>query len=244
MPQIQLSDIHFSYKRKQEETVVLDGLSASFESGKIHVILGKSGSGKTTLLRCVAGLCDYQGHILFDDVPIDEVPTQQRKVGLVSQEFALYPHFDLFKSISYPLRYSGANPDEIRERVYKIAEEFGIREILSRKPGQISIGQAQRAALARALVKRPDVCLLDEPLSNVDEEKRSEIRIYLRNAMRRYGITVIYVTHDLKEATAMGDDISLLDEGKIIAQGKPKEMLYSKNPKVQEFFESIKHEQV
>ena len=154
----------------------------------------------------------------------------------------MYPHFSLFKSIAYPLAIAGTDVDEIKKRVNDIAEEFGISSILSRKPRQVSIGQAQRAALARALVKRPTICLFDEPLSNVDPNNRTEIRLYIKNAMYRFNCTAIYVTHDLTEATAIGDYIYLLDEGTIVASGKPKEILFSKNPKVREFFDSLKNE--
>lgn len=242
MASIRLENVSFSYKNKKEISHILNELSIEFEANKIHVILGKSGSGKTTLLRCINGLNNYQGHIYFDDALVDQVPVRERKVGYVSQEFALYPHFDLFKSISYPLSINGTDIDEIRARVKEISEEFNISHILSRKPRQISVGQAQRAVLARALIKRASIYLFDEPLSNVDAQNRQEIRIYLRNALKKYDCTTIYVTHDLLEATAIGDYIYLLDEGKIIAHGDVKEILYSKDKKVQDFFASLKDE--
>ena len=242
MPYIKLENLSYSYRKKKETFLVLNDISLEFEANKIHVVLGKSGSGKTTLLRCISGLLDYQGHIYFDDILMDQIPTKDRKIGYISQEFALYPHYDLFHSISYPLMMNGTDIDEIRKRTYEISEEFGIRDILSRKPKQISIGQAQRATLARAMIKRPTICLFDEPLSNIDSQNRQELRIFIKKAMVRTGCTAIYVTHNLEEATAIGDYIYLLDDGSIIAKGTVNDILFSKNNKVKEFFGSLKDE--
>ena len=242
MPSIKLENLSYSFKKKKEIFNVLNDISLEFETNKIHVILGASGSGKTTLLKCISGLYDYEGHIYFDDILMDQVPTKDRKLGYITQEFALYPHYDLFHSISYPLVINGTDIDEIRKRTYEISEEFGIRDILSRKPKQVSIGQAQRATLARAMIKRPTICLLDEPLSNVDQQNRQELRVFIKKAMIKNGTTAIYVTHDLEEATAIGDYLYLLDEGQIIIKGTVNDVLFSKNSKVKDFFESLKNE--
>lgn len=242
MPIVRLENLSFSFKKKGEEIKVLNNINVEFENEQIHVILGKSGAGKTTLLKCINGLLNYEGHVYYDDILMDQVPVQERKLGYVSQEFALYPHFALFKSISYPLVIAGVDIDEIRKRVNEISEDFSIKEILSRKPKQISIGQAQRAALARALIKRPTLCLFDEPLSNVDSQNRENIRHHLKDILKKYHCTSIYVTHDLLEATSLADQIYLLDEEGIIASGKPNEIIFDKNPKVREFFDSLKNE--
>ena len=242
MPSIKLENLSYSFKKKKEIFNVLNNISLEFETNKIHVILGASGSGKTTLLKCISGLYDYEGHIYFDDILMDQVSTKDRKLGYITQEFALYPHYDLFHSISCPLVINGTDIDEIRKRTYEISEEFGIRDILSRKPKQVSIGQAQRATLARAMIKRPTICLLDEPLSNVDQQNRQELRLFIKKAMIKNGTTAIYVTHDLEEATAIGDYLYLLDEGQIIIKGTVNDVLFSKNSKVKEFFESLKNE--
>ena len=239
MNNIYIKCLSFSYKNGQE---IFHDLSVSFAGERINVLMGTSGSGKTTLLKCISGLYDYEGHIYFDDILMDQVPTKDRKLGYITQEFALYPHYDLFHSISYPLVINGTDIDEIRKRTYEISEEFGIRDILSRKPKQVSIGQAQRATLARAMIKRPTICLLDEPLSNVDQQNRQELRLFIKKAMIKNGTTAIYVTHDLEEATAIGDYLYLLDEGQIIIKGTVNDVLFSKNSKVKEFFESLKNE--
>ena len=242
MPSIKLENLSYSFKKKKEIFNVLNDISLEFETNKIHVILGKSGSGKTTLLKCISGLYDYEGHIYFDDILMDQVPTKDRKLGYITQEFALYPPYDLFHSISYPLVINGTDIDEIRKRTYEISEEFGIRNILSRKPKQVSVGQAQRATLARAMIKRPTICLLDEPLSNIDPINRQELRVFIKKTMMKTNCTAIYVTHDLEEATAIGDYLYLLDEGKFIIKGTVNDVLFSKNVKVKEFFESLKDE--
>ena len=242
MPSIKLENLSYSFKKKKEIFNVLNNISLEFETNKIHVILGKSGSGKTTLLKCISGLYNYEGHIYFDDILMDQVPTKDRKLGYITQEFALYPHYDLFHSISYPLVINGTDIDEIRKRTYEISEEFGIRNILSRKPKQVSVGQAQRATLARAMIKRPTICLLDEPLSNIDPINRQELRVFIKKTMMKTNCTAIYVTHDLEEATAIGDYLYLLDEGKFIIKGTVNDVLFSKNVKVKEFFESLKDE--
>ncbi len=240
MPYIKIENLTFSYSKNSEPA--LNGLSVSFETNKIHVILGKSGGGKSTLLRSICGLNNYDGHIYFDDIPIDNLSIKERNIGYVNQNIALYPHFDLFTSIAYPLKSTGVNFEEIKTRVFEIAKILKIDMYLSRKPKQVSIGQAQRASIARAIVKRPQVCLFDEPFSNIDEETKSEIRFYLRDALRQFGCTTIFVTHDLKEATALGDYIYLLENGKIIASGTTEEILESDSKEVKDFFETLKDE--
>ncbi|MBQ7995534.1 MAG: ATP-binding cassette domain-containing protein [Bacilli bacterium] len=242
MPSIKLENLNFSFEKKKAKTVVLNDVSIEFESNKIHVILGQSGCGKTTLLKCINGLYDYEGHIYFDDILMDQVPPKDRMIGYVSQEFGLFPHFSLFKSISYPLLISGTDADEIRRRTDEICEVLGIKELLSRKPKQVSLGEEQRAAIARALIKRPPICLFDEPLSNVDESSRAKIRAKIRDMIHEYNCTAIYVTHDLSEATSIADYIYLLGKGGFIAKGTAKEMVESNKSEVKEFFDTLKNE--
>lgn len=244
MPEIRLEKLSFSYKKRKSETVVLDNLSYCFESSKIHVILGKSGCGKTTLLRCLGGLSDHEGHIYFDDIDMGGVSPANRNIGYMSQEFGVYPHFDLFSTIAYPLRIAGAEADETRKRVHEIAKEVGIDNILSRKPKQVSVGQAQRAALARSLIKRPSVLLLDEPLSNIDEKTKREIVLLIKELAHKYGMTLIYVCHDIGEATSLGDVIHVMEDGKFVLSGDPLSLMQSVDPKVLSLFEEIKNEEL
>ncbi|MCQ2742539.1 MAG: ATP-binding cassette domain-containing protein [Bacilli bacterium] len=244
MPEIRLENLSFSYKKKKIETPVIEGLSYTFEANKIHVILGKSGCGKTTLLKCINGLSSYEGHIYYDDVEMDGTPVGERKLGYVSQEFGVYPHFDLFTSIAYPLRIAGASGDESRKRVHEIAKELGIDNILSRKPRQVSVGQVQRAALARALIKRPNIILFDEPLSNVDEKTRREIVLLIKETVHKFGMTAIYVCHDVGEATSLADKIHVMDKGRFVVSGDPLELMKSEDAKVASLFEDIRDEAI
>ena len=132
MAYIKIENLSFSHKKKNENIKVLNNVSINFETNKIHVILGKSGSGKTTLLKCIAGLYEYEGHIYFDDALVDQVPIKERNLGYVSQEFALYPHFDLFTSIAYPLKINNVDIDEIRRRVNEVSFDLGIKRILEK----------------------------------------------------------------------------------------------------------------
>lgn len=235
MSEIKLDNLTFSFKTKKGSVPVLKGINATFFSNKINVIIGKSGSGKSTLLRCIAGLYDYKGSVLFDDLSVDHLEPQNRDIAYVNQNYALYPHYKIFDSIAFPLKVARCPIKEIRERVYKIADELEIRDILNRKPSDISGGQKQRASLARALVKRADIILFDEPLSNVDETSRLNYRLLIKRTINEYASTAIYVTHDMKDATALADYIYILDDGKFIFSGTPIDLLKSKSKKIKEY---------
>lgn len=240
MSEIKLKKLTFSFNPKKDSVPVLKEVNATFFDKKINVIVGESGCGKSTLLRCIAGLYRYQGEILFDDLSVDHLETQQRDVAYVNQNYALYPHYKIFDSISFPLRVAHCPIKEVRERVYEVADELQIRHLLNYKPSELSGGEKQRACLARALVKRADIILFDEPLSNVDESSRFNYRHFIRKTIEKYGSTAVYVTHDLKEALLLGDYINIMENGKIVYSGTTLEAQRSKNKKVKEFF--IKHE--
>lgn len=230
MSQITLEDLGVSFTEKKKETVVFSHLNTSFNDGSTNVILGRSGSGKTTLLQCVMGKLNYDGSILFDGVAIDKTPTEKRNISYVSQEYALYPHFTVFENIAFPLRLLNTPRKEIEERIYKMAKDLGLEDCLSRKPRYLSGGQQQRVAMARALIKKSDVFLLDEPLSNLDLPKKQETRFLLKKLFSSLKPTVLYVTHDFSEALALGDRLYVLDEGKLVFEGTPEEALFSPLP--------------
>ena len=167
---------------------------------------------------------------------INEYKIKDRNVSLVSQEIALYPHMSVFQNIAFPLTFTDASTDEIRKRVNETALVLGISHLLSRKPRQISIGQAQRVAIARAIIKRPNVYLLDEIFSNLDKKTASEIRVDLRKIFQKLDATVIFITHDLKEALSISDKIYVIHKGKIVESGSPREIFNSTNPLVSQFF--------
>lgn len=200
---------------KKEKTEVLHSLSFSFPLGRINVILGPSGSGKTTLLRAILGLEEYSGRILLDGVDLSKIPTKDRNFSYVNQNIALYPHLSLFQNIAFPLKRSFASSSEIRRRVSEASSSLGIEQCLNRRPSQVSLGQCQRASVAKALVKKSELYLFDEPFANVDEVARFSILADFKDAMKKEGASVIYVTHSLREAFFLGDRFLLLEEGKV-----------------------------
>ncbi len=231
MPKISFDHVNVSYReKKKKDVVVFDDLTASFDNGKINVVLGESGSGKTTLLKTLTDGVDYDGKIFFDDVDIGKTKVKNRNISYVSQEYSLYPDMNVFDNIAFPLRLLKAPIDEIKERVIEIAKELQIEMCLTRKPRHISGGQQQRVAIARALVKAPNVCLLDEPLSNVDELAANKIIPLIKETLSKRGVTSLYVTHNLREAMLLADKIYLMENGKFVFVGTPYEASNSDNP--------------
>ena len=231
MPQIIVKGLKVRYKNKKRgEVAALDGVNVAFERDCINVIVGYSGCGKTTLLRCIAGLKDYDGEIFFDGVDADALSVADRDLAYVSQSYTLYPNMTIFDNIAFPLKLAHTPRQEIVARVKELAEELGIAHCLTRKPKQLSGGQQQRAALARALIKRPAICLFDEPLSNLDVPQRAEARKLIRDCMKKYGCTAVYVTHDFSEAMALADTLTVMNAGKVEITGAPKEVFGSGNP--------------
>src|SRR5690554_3438369 len=166
-----------------------------------------------------------EGEIYFDDLQVNGIPPQLRNVGLVFQSYALYPHMTAFENIAFPLKLKKLPKAEIQKRVEEIAEVVQIGDLLDRKPGQMSGGQQQRMALCRALVKKPDLLLLDEPLSNLDARLRLETRAEIKRIQQELGITTILVTHDQVEAVTMADQVAVLKAGVLQQYGTPKELL-------------------
>lgn len=243
MPNIELKNIKITYETKKGEVIVIENLNAFFASGTFNVILGYSGSGKTSLLRAIIGLTLYEGDMLIDGVEIETIPVPERNFAFVSQEYVLYPHLTVFDNIALPLKMLKIPNQEIIDRVNALAEEFNLTYCLSRKPRQLSGGQQQKVALARALIKRPSVCFFDEPFSNLDQKTRSESAFFLKKTMSKLGVTVLYVTHNIYEATALADKIYVLDEQKIALECTPNELLESNHPVVQSLLkdEYLKH---
>ncbi len=203
-------------------------LTLSVGEGEFFALLGPSGCGKTTTLRLVAGLeRPSGGRIWLAGRDITNIRPQERDVGMVFQDYALYPHMSLFENIAYPLKVRKVARKEIERRVFEVAERLGIEELLNRRPAQVSGGQQQRAAVARALVYKPKVFLFDEPLSNLDAKLRLEARAFLKHLQKEERITTIYVTHDQAEAMAMADRIGIMDQGKLLQVGNPFEVFHS-----------------
>jgi ABC-type sugar transport system ATPase subunit len=207
-------------------TRALDGVSFRAPPGKVVALLGPSGCGKTTLLRIVAGLEQQSGgKLTMDGAPFDPVPPEKRDVGFVFQNYALYPHLSVAENLGLALRTRHVAADEREERVREVAERLGLGRLLDRKPAALSGGQQQRVALGRALVKRPRLYLLDEPLSNLDASLRDSMRGELKALFRAVEAPVLYVTHDQSEAMSLADDVILLSEGRV-EQSSPPHQLY------------------
>ncbi len=195
--------------------------------GEYFVVLGPSGAGKTLLLQVIAGILQPdRGRIIIDGVDVTKAPPEKRNVGYVPQNYALFPHLTVFDNIAFGLKLKRLSREEIQEKVREVAEKLSIEDLLYRKPGTLSGGEAQRVALARALAIKPKLLLLDEPLSAVDPVLRWEVRDYLRRVHREFGTTVIHVTHDFTEALALADRIAVLNGGKVEQIGPPYEVFY------------------
>jgi multiple sugar transport system ATP-binding protein len=203
----------------------VDGIDLEIKEGEFLVLLGPSGSGKTTLLRMIAGLeRPTAGNILIGGRVVNDLPPRARKIAMVFQSYALYPHMTVFRNIAFPLKAEGLDRQARKTKVEWAASLFNIQHLLDRKPRQLSGGERQRVALARAVVRDPQVFLLDEPLSNLDAQLRALARDELKQFQRRIGTTTIYVTHDQIEAMGMGDRVAVFYHGKMRQLGSPREL--------------------
>lgn len=202
----------------------LRGLDLRVESGALTALLGPSGSGKTTTMKLIAGLlAPDSGEVLLDDRPITALPPERRGVAMVFQNPLLFPHLTVAGNVGFGLKLRGLPPESIAPQVQAMLDRVRLTGLGSRRPPQLSGGQSQRAALARALILRPDVLLLDEPLSNLDPGLRDEMRGLIRELQRETGITTLVVTHDQSEAVALADRIALLLDGRLAQHGPPQD---------------------
>jgi multiple sugar transport system ATP-binding protein len=205
----------------------VDGIDLKCREGEYLVLLGPSGCGKTTLLRMIAGLEQpTAGEVMIGGRVVNGLPPRARKVAMVFQSYALYPHKSVFKNIAFPLEAQGMAKPERMEKVRWAADLLGIGPLLDRKPRNLSGGERQRVALARALVREPQVFLLDEPLSNLDAKLRAAARLDLKQFQQRIGVSTVYVTHDQVEAMGLGDRIAVLDGGRVQQVGSPDEIYH------------------
>jgi len=203
----------------------VNGIDLASTDGEFLVLLGPSGCGKTTLLRMIGGLePPTSGDVLIGGQVVTDLPPRARQIAMVFQSYALYPHMSVYNNIAFPLKAQKLPKTEQKQKVAWAAGILGIDQLLHRKPRQLSGGQRQRVALARALVREPNVFLLDEPLSNLDAQRRASARDELQLFQRRVGTTTIYVTHDQVEAMGMGDRIAVIDQGSIRQLGTPHEI--------------------
>ena len=210
--------------KRYGKVVALDEIKLSIEKGEFFVILGPSGSGKTTLLRVLAGLETVdRGEIILDGRDVTRVPASRREVAMVFQNYALYPHKTVMENLTMPVE-SEMSREEARELAESIARKLNIAELLNRYPNELSGGQQQKVALARALMKRPKLFLMDEPLSNLDAIQRISARKLIKDIQRDNSITTVYVTHDQVEAMQLADRVGIMDSGRLIQVGTPEEV--------------------
>ncbi|RKN11910.1 ABC transporter ATP-binding protein [Streptomyces radicis] len=224
---VQLENITLAYG----DAVAIKDLSVDIADGESLVLLGKSGCGKTSTMRCVAGLeTPLSGRItigdtvVFDSERRVDVPPNKRNVGMVFQSYAVWPHRTIFHNVAFSLRQQKLPKAEIRERVRDVLDLVGLTEFADRGASLLSGGQMQRVALARSLVMRPSVLLLDEPLSNLDARLRDRLRVELREIQQRLSLTCVYVTHDQSEALALADRIALMQNGRIVQIDRPEKI--------------------
>jgi multiple sugar transport system ATP-binding protein len=207
----------------------LNGLDFETRDGEFFVLLGPSGAGKTTTLKVIAGLENPDaGEVIFNGQVINSVPPNERPVGMTFESYALYPHFSVFENLANPLRAPGRKlpAAEIRSRVDKIAKILRIDHLYNRRPGELSGGQKQRVSLGRTMIREPAVYLMDEPLSHVDAKIRFDLRIQFHRLEALQNCTSIYVTHDYVEALSLGDRIAIINTGRIVQVGTPKQIYY------------------
>jgi ABC-type Fe3+/spermidine/putrescine transport system ATPase subunit len=203
----------------------LDGVSVTAGAGEFFTLLGPSGCGKTTLLRCVAGFARPDaGQIVAGSARLDTMPAHARDIGMVFQNYAIFPHLSVAENIAYGLRARRVPAPELAQRVRDALELVQMAELAARMPTQLSGGQQQRVALARALVVRPRLLLMDEPLSNLDARLRVTMRGEIRRIQRELGITTLYVTHDQEEALAVSDRVAVMDRGRVEQVGTPRDV--------------------
>ncbi|MBU2574348.1 MAG: ABC transporter ATP-binding protein [Elusimicrobia bacterium] len=223
MAKLVFKDIHKQFGNH----TALEGISVEIAEGEFFTLLGPSGCGKTTMLRLIAGLeTADKGEIWIGDRDVTYLPPGQRKVAMVFQNYALYPHMTVAENISYPLVIKKTPGGRIQEKVKSVAERLSLKGLLQRMPSQLSGGQQQRVAVARAMVQDPLVYLFDEPLSNLDAKLRQEARRFLKRIQKETGITAVYVTHDQTEAMAMSDRVAVLKDGRLIQVASP-ETIYT-----------------
>ena len=223
--------------KKYGDFIALKGVSLDIREGEFFTLLGPSGCGKTTLLRMIAGFNSIEGgEFYFGDRLINAVPAHKRDIGMVFQNYAIFPHLTVAENVAYGLKARKVPASEIAPRVAEALELVQIAHLSKRKPNELSGGQQQRVALARAFVIEPSVLLMDEPLSNLDAKLRVQMRTVIKKLQRKLGITTIYVTHDQEEALAISDRIAVMKDGVIMQIGTPTE-IYAKpqNPFVAGF---------
>jgi len=229
MARINVDTLRKEFEDDGGTIVAVNDIDLEIKDGEFLVLVGPSGCGKTTTLRCIAGLEDItSGTITFDDRDVTDLRARERDVAMVFQNYALYPHMNVRRNLGFGLRLSSdESTSEIEQSVADVAEMLGISELLNKKPSELSGGQQQRVALGRAIIREPEVFLMDEPLSNLDAKLRAEMRTELQELQHNLDVTTVYVTHDQTEAMAMGDRIAIMNDGELQQVGTAEDVYRS-----------------
>lgn len=230
MPTIKIKNLSKKYISGSKEVVALDNINLDIENGKYHTLLGPSGCGKTTLLRTIAGLLEpTSGEMFFDNKNVSALPPQNRDIGFVFQQFAIFPHLDVWHNTAYGPIIKGWTDAEIKEAVEKNLKIVGLSKRSDAMPSELSGGMKQRLGLSRALATKSKLLLLDEPLSALDAKIAEFLRYELREIVEKYGLTAIHVTHNQEEAMTISDNIILMKKGEIVQTGSPEELYDNPN---------------
>ena len=242
MSNIILKNVSIYYRNKKEIVTAVDDLSLSFHDQKANVLIGYSGCGKTSVLNAISGYILFDGEIYLNEQNILDIAVQKRNISYVSQEIVLYPHLTIYDNIAYPLKLLKLPREQIDIRVRELAYELDIDYLLTRKPKYLSIGQQQRVAIARAFAKKPEIILMDEPLSNLDKETSDEIKRYIKELLQETKATCVYVSHNITDALYLADHIFVMNEGKLIGEYTPQEFLKCDNEIVMKLKVDLPHE--
>ncbi len=229
MSEIKFQNVSIYYQNRKEIVTAVDDISFSFHDKKINVLVGFSGCGKSSILNAITGQILFDGEIYLNDTNIKDIAVQKRNISYVNQQIVLYPHLTVYDNIAYPLKLLKYPRDQIDNRVRKLATKLEIDFLLTRKPKFLSIGQQQRVAIARAFAKKPEIVLMDEPLSNLDKQTSEEIRHYIKSLLKETNATCVYVSHNITDAVSLADSIFVMNEGKIIGEYSPIDFLKTDN---------------
>ncbi len=222
---IELKNFSCYYKNNKDYITALSHLDLTVRQGELLMVAGESGSGKSTLLKACLGLADYfEGDLMIDGQPIENIDLKTGKYAYIRQEITLYPNLNVYENIAFPLRAMKLPQPEVDRRVKEIAALIDMSLLLTRKPKQLSGGQQQRVAIGRALIKDPRYLFMDEPFSNTDVSLRANLRELVRRIHEKRKPTILFVTHDLEEAFSLAERIVILEDGKIIEHGTPQEL--------------------
>ncbi|MDD4000937.1 MAG: ABC transporter ATP-binding protein [Bacilli bacterium] len=238
---VDIKNLYVEYKHKKGNIIAVNNISFAVEDNDFLAIIGPSGCGKTTILKVILGLLDYKGEIKIDGLDESRLNIQKRNFAYISQSYSLYPNMTVFENISFPLRMNKTPIEEIKRRVGESAKLLDIECLLSRKPRQISGGQQQKVAIAKAIIKNPSLYLFDEPFSNLDNKTRTESRHQLIRLHQEIAGTFIFVTHDQTEAMALASRLIVMNQGKIEQIGSPLEVY---NNPVNDFVYEFMHQRV